>query len=391
MITNSNKENINIMFSAVGCACFYNNMLLLLKREKNKSYPNHWGIPTGKIEKEESSIKAIVRELYEETNIILSSDRLQVIDTFIVSNEDMVFKYILYYTEFDSIPEININPVEHNEYQWVDSDAIDSFKLVPDVSVTIRYALQKRENKTTQLKLFQFEDDYHPKVNIKLEEYLKDSSGLYNKNQANKNWMVSLGPPGSGKTTSLKALNKSNNQYYLISDNSKILKKDTRLKKYLNEALRNSKLLYFFYFQMEILPERFKESFNCPNNSLVDETIFSTLAYSTALYYLNWINKEQFEIFMNNYQLLLKFLPTPTEIFYFHCNTVTLLNRIKSRDRKIEYYFTIEYLDALNKSFYEVASELVRVGYNVTYIDTEEQRTKKIVDLLYPKLTKQWI
>ncbi len=43
--------------------------VLLIKRKKNKSFPSHWGIPTGKVKPGETLEEAIKREVREETNL----------------------------------------------------------------------------------------------------------------------------------------------------------------------------------------------------------------------------------------------------------------------------------------------------------------------------------
>jgi len=48
---------------------FKNNYLLQLRdKKKNISFPNHWGLFGGKIDKNERNIKALKREIKEETN-----------------------------------------------------------------------------------------------------------------------------------------------------------------------------------------------------------------------------------------------------------------------------------------------------------------------------------
>lgn len=48
--------------------------VLMCKRSPEKSMPNVWSIPSGKIENGESPGYAALREFYEETNIELSGD-----------------------------------------------------------------------------------------------------------------------------------------------------------------------------------------------------------------------------------------------------------------------------------------------------------------------------
>ncbi|MBS0622346.1 MAG: NUDIX domain-containing protein [Verrucomicrobia bacterium] len=45
----------------------YNDLILLLHRQKNKSQGNRWGIPGGKVDKDETPLQALIREIKEET------------------------------------------------------------------------------------------------------------------------------------------------------------------------------------------------------------------------------------------------------------------------------------------------------------------------------------
>ena len=49
----------------------HKNTVLMCKRSPDKSMPNTWSIPSGKIEEEELPNKAALREFFEETDIQL--------------------------------------------------------------------------------------------------------------------------------------------------------------------------------------------------------------------------------------------------------------------------------------------------------------------------------
>jgi len=396
MIDNKNIESCNALFSAAGCVCFHNNEFLLLKRTDDKSYPNLWGVPTGKIEQGETAIQTIIRELYEETEILLSADRLKLVDTFCVTTEDMSFKYTLYFVNFDIIPTVKINPFEHKEYTWIHYDMIDSLELVPDAEETILYAIRERNTKPfAQLNLFTNEADIVSKPNLKLNEYLSKFSGLEKRFEFTKKWVVTFGSPGTGKTTTLKRIQRKICPSFLISDNKQILSEGTRLNNYLVEATKHKKWLYYFFFQMEILPERFRQSFNAPDNSFIDESIFSTLAYSTALYRLRWLRKYEFETFLVNYQFYCHFLPNPTLILYFYCSTETMIMRKekrleKVRNREIEKHYSYQYLEALNSGFKEVAEQLKNAGYEIVFIDTDGKSIEEVTNETLKKIGRLW-
>jgi 8-oxo-dGTP diphosphatase len=61
-------KKINLVVSAL---IEDNGKVLLIKRKKNKSFPNFWGIPTGKVKSGEKLEDAIKREVKEETNLTI--------------------------------------------------------------------------------------------------------------------------------------------------------------------------------------------------------------------------------------------------------------------------------------------------------------------------------
>lgn len=396
MIINPSIESFNSLFSAVGCVCFHNDELLLLKRFEDKSFPNMWGVPTGKIERDETPIQSIIRELYEETRIVLSANRLKLVDTFRITTEEMSFKYTLFYADFDLMPDVKINSLEHKEYRWVHVDQIDTLELVPAVKETISQTIKNRRQKLNpQLNLFTNEPDNYSVVNFKLKDYLSQFTGLEKNFEFKKKWVVTFGAIGTGKTTTIRQLHKKLPNSLLIANNNFILSKGTRLHTYLNEATENKKWLYYFFFQLEVLPERFRLSFNAPDYSFVDETIFSTLAYSIALYRLGWLRKYEFETFLKNYQFYLNFLPTPSKILYFYCSTATMITRKDKRLREVkkrdhEKHYTYLYIDALNKGFKEVADELNLAGFDIVFIDTNNKSIEMVTNEVLSKIGKIW-
>lgn len=384
MIFTEKQSDHPPLFHAVGCICLCESHILLLKRLQDKSYPEHWGVPTGKVNSNEDSLSAMIRELFEETGILLSSKNLNFIRDYHVINEEMSFIYSVFHSTFNAIPQIKINSMEHSDFGWFKIDEIRKLELVPDLKECLEDTLPFFIQVPTQLKVFPETDTkYLHQTRIKTLENeiyydlgISNISPLYN-TDINKLYYVSFGPPAAGKTAGLTEMSKANPDLHFVFDRS-ILGKKSRLNFYLHSAFEKKINAFFFHFQMEVLHLRYRLTQNAPTNSLIDETIYSALAYTKALYALDWISANEYQTFFCHYLSYLASLPAPKIVFYFDCGVGTLLKRIKRRGRKHEQLYSRNYLEALRLSFSEVSHEL-STYYNVIRIDTDKVRLKELV------------
>ncbi len=112
------------------------NQVLLLKRsDKHKTQPNQWVFPGGKLDyigdqiRYEDYHEAAVRELYEETNLVVSMIKET---EFILTSKKAVTKIFMAHT-YNLVNGLNIVlSGEHVEYKFV---GVDDFKKL-DVSTS---------------------------------------------------------------------------------------------------------------------------------------------------------------------------------------------------------------------------------------------------------------
>ena len=109
-----------------------NNKYLILEKTKNEAKndksDNLYDIPGGRVEYGEDIPNAVIREVFEETGILLTKDNIKKIvnATSIVRNDGLHLTIITYVVKIEN-PIIKISS-EHSNFYWVD----ETFKDLPD-------------------------------------------------------------------------------------------------------------------------------------------------------------------------------------------------------------------------------------------------------------------
>jgi Deoxynucleoside kinases len=199
-------------------------------------------------------------------------------------------------------------------------------------------------------------------------------------------WIAGIGAPGSGKSTCLKAMSEKNRKFNYVSDDAPIAD-GNEINRILKKIFEDRQYKFFFSFQMKMLPVRFNQVMNGPDNALVDEAIYSTLAYSKSLRDLAWMTEWEYNTFFDNYVNYNKFIPRPKSVYYFKCSVDTLSLRISRRGIQLEHNYTKSYLEALQMGFDDVVAELSK-SVNVTIIDTDNNTIDQILQLYGDNLNK---
>lgn len=375
------------LFEAVGCVCVRDGQVLLLRRQDKRSHPRTWGLPSGKIDHEETDVSAMIRELYEETRLLQSSENLRLIGKFHVISPDVSFMYSLYRCDVSSDASVTINPTEHIEYQWIHPFDALRLDLIPDLEECLRIVLPELQPDQSQFDLFTGLPISTPEQFGALQGRVPSAvknADFHFVRPNNKRYWVSFGPPGAGKSSTLRAMLNADRSLTLVQDHTILAKPTSNLRVYLHRAWEKSQRAFFFHFQMEVLPFRFGYTWNAPDNAIVDETIYSTLAYSRALHELRWISDNEYQTFYANYLTYHRLLHKPQQLLYFHCDVQTLLGRINKRGRKLEFHYPHEYIQALASAFEELATELSG-EMEVVRINTGSTSASKLARIHAPR------
>jgi 8-oxo-dGTP diphosphatase len=99
----------------------HQDLILLMHRQDRKSQGNKWGIPGGKVDKNETTRQAAIREIREETGFDISNQSIEDLGTvFIEYNETDHFVYHMFRTTLHGDPgAVKIDFNEHKGFTWV--------------------------------------------------------------------------------------------------------------------------------------------------------------------------------------------------------------------------------------------------------------------------------
>ena len=135
-------EHLGDFIDTVGIYLFHEGHLLYLKYASCKpdDLKGRWGVPAGKIHKDEVPEAGARRELYEETGIAL--DTLEEVGSLFFRKPGCQFRFILFYSTINTTPAIDLS-VEHCEYQWVTPHEALRLALVDGADDALEFVLDK--------------------------------------------------------------------------------------------------------------------------------------------------------------------------------------------------------------------------------------------------------
>ena len=110
-----------------GCYLEIDNKLLLLQRAFGNFEPGKWGVPAGKLERNETPEEAAKRELFEETGI--SVNKFQHINSLYIRKPEIAYVFHLFKVQLDHMPEVILSH-EHQSYKWATPKDLEELPLV---------------------------------------------------------------------------------------------------------------------------------------------------------------------------------------------------------------------------------------------------------------------
>lgn len=136
MIYENKPEDFSPKLKVVSCFVRKDDKFLMLLRQGHKPEGNKWGVPAGKIDKGESSVDTIVREVFEETGLEIK--KFGYFKKLFVRYPDMDFIYHMFYADLEKDCEIKLRSEEHKDYKWVTPEEALDLPLILDNDLCIK-------------------------------------------------------------------------------------------------------------------------------------------------------------------------------------------------------------------------------------------------------------
>jgi len=121
-------------------ACYLQigNRFLFLQKASEKLEPGTWGVPAGKLEKDESPKEGAIRELFEETGISLKKDAsVQYLNCLYIRKPEFDYVYHLFKIELSETPPVHLS-AEHRDFHWASVDEVLALDLMAGASTSFQ-------------------------------------------------------------------------------------------------------------------------------------------------------------------------------------------------------------------------------------------------------------
>jgi len=110
-------------FEVAGCYCCFENKYLFLQYASSKGdFSGIWEVPAGKLEPGETALECIIREVYEETGMVLNTRDLNFVQKVYLMYPDIDLIYHMFHINFFEQPRIKICPREHQNAKWLSAE-----------------------------------------------------------------------------------------------------------------------------------------------------------------------------------------------------------------------------------------------------------------------------
>ena len=136
--------NFSPMMHVSLCFCEYDSKIVLLLRHPSKPQGNTWCAPGGKLDTGDSPLSAVIREVSEETHILLKEEQLDFRATFYTRYPSGDIALYVYHALLTELPSLSVNPGEHEKICLISPKDAMNLALMPGADQLIEFIYGKQ-------------------------------------------------------------------------------------------------------------------------------------------------------------------------------------------------------------------------------------------------------
>jgi len=131
MISKEKPDGFKPKFEVAACFIEHDGELLFLKRHPDKDYGGFWNLPAGKSDPDETPMETAIREVLEETGIVLTQEQVEHVGSYFDVYPEYMYLFHTFKATIDS-REVRIKEDEAVDHGWYSPEAALELQLVPD-------------------------------------------------------------------------------------------------------------------------------------------------------------------------------------------------------------------------------------------------------------------
>ena len=111
----------------VGCFLFHDDKFVLVHRLPHKPEGGTWGLASGKVEDGETDLRAIQRELFEETGYNAQDSEIELLGAYdFVTPQGEPYVFVAHRVQLSDHHEVVIEETAHSEFIWTTIEEADA-------------------------------------------------------------------------------------------------------------------------------------------------------------------------------------------------------------------------------------------------------------------------
>lgn len=138
-------EDFSSQIEASGCYMEWDNKILFLKRHPERPQGDTWGVPGGKIEREETPLEAVIREVREEVGINIQNQKIEEAGKLFVRLPHLDYIFHMFCTLFKEQPKVDLELTEHVELRWLSISEAIELPLIKGGKEALEYFIRYRK------------------------------------------------------------------------------------------------------------------------------------------------------------------------------------------------------------------------------------------------------